>query len=78
VILPTTARDGACILAERMRKAVASVSFPQGSVTVSIGASALAPDSTDASPLVAAADNAMYAAKQGGRNRVVHADSAQT
>jgi len=78
VILPATSRDGACILAERMRKAVASASFPQGSVTVSIGASTLAPDSTDISLLVAAADNAMYAAKQGGRNRIVHADSAKT
>jgi diguanylate cyclase (GGDEF)-like protein len=74
VLLATTAREGAGILAERMRKAVAAASFPQGPVTVSIGASTLAPASSDSS-LVSAADRALYAAKQGGRNRVVHPDS---
>lgn len=75
VLLATTAREGACILAERMRKAVAAASIPQRVVTVSIGASTLLPDSLDSARLVAAADKALYAAKQGGRNRVVHADA---
>lgn len=77
VLLPTTAREGACILAERMRKAVAATSFPFGPVTVSIGASTLASDSSDGDLLVSAADRALYAAKEAGRNRVVHADSIQ-
>jgi diguanylate cyclase (GGDEF)-like protein len=74
-ILPATAGAEACILAERMRKAVANTSIPEGPVTVSIGVSTLAPDISGTSALVAAADQALYAAKQGGRNRVVHAAS---
>jgi diguanylate cyclase (GGDEF)-like protein len=76
VILPATDLEGACIMAERIRKAVASTAFPHCPVTVSIGASTLSPGSEDASRLVGAADKVLYAAKQGGRNRVVHADSA--
>lgn len=78
VLLATTAREGACILAERMRKAVAAASFPNRPVTVSIGASTLAADSSDSIMLVSAADRALYAAKQGGRNRIVHAESVAT
>jgi diguanylate cyclase (GGDEF)-like protein len=73
VILPTTTRDGASILAERMRKAVAIAACPHRPLTVSIGSSTLAAGCTDGAALVAAADKALYAAKQGGRNRVAHA-----
>jgi diguanylate cyclase (GGDEF)-like protein len=76
VILPATSREGACILAERMRKAVAAATWPQRAVTVSIGTTTLTPGSTDGALLVAAADKALYAAKQSGRNRVAHADCA--
>ncbi len=75
VLLPTTGYEGACILAERMRKAVAAATVEGRQVTVSIGASTLALDGSDGSLLVAAADKALYAAKQAGRNRVVHSDS---
>ena len=71
----TTTREGACILAERMRKAVAAA-CPWRPITVSIGTSTLAAGSHDAALLVAAADKALYAAKQVGRNRVAHADCA--
>jgi two-component system, cell cycle response regulator len=63
-------------LSERLRAAVAAHGFAFGGqsipVTVSVGV-ARAPDSTIASTsdLVARADEAMYAAKRGGRNRVV-------
>jgi diguanylate cyclase (GGDEF)-like protein len=72
VILPTTAAPEACVVAERMRKAVANASLPAGPLTVSIGASTLAPGIPGTAALIAAADKALYAAKQGGRNRVVH------
>ncbi len=73
VILPATSREGAGILAERMRKAVAAATCPHRAVTVSIGSSTLTPGSADGALLVAAADQALYAAKQSGRNRVAHA-----
>ncbi|HSS37224.1 MAG TPA: GGDEF domain-containing protein [Polyangia bacterium] len=63
-------------LSERLRAAVAAHRFAFGGqaipVTVSIGV-ARAPDPTitTTSDLVARADEAMYAAKRGGRNRVV-------
>ncbi len=75
VLLANTSHEGACILAERMRKAVASASFEHRPVTVSIGASTISVNSEDISAIVSEADKALYAAKEGGRNQVVHADS---
>ena len=62
-------------LAERLRTAVAATSFdtPDGliPVTISFGATAYEPGSSaDADALVRAADQALYQAKDGGRNRV--------
>ncbi|MGO9834355.1 MAG: diguanylate cyclase [Polyangiaceae bacterium] len=74
VALAQTGEAGARIAAERVRRAVAEASFPVPGgeplrVTVSIGAaSALAPWTTEG--VIAAADEAMYAAKARGRNRV--------
>jgi eukaryotic-like serine/threonine-protein kinase len=74
VILLDTSRDGAGILAERLRVAVADrpVDTDAGplNVTVSIGV-ALLPDHTDVETLLADADAALYQAKNAGRNRVV-------
>ena len=78
VVLPHTDVDGAKQLAERWREAVAHATFdsPDGrevEVTVSIGVASF--DAEHASPedLVTAADEALYAAKHGGRDRVVAA-----
>ena len=79
VILPNTARRGAEVVAERLRKAVERLKLPHesnvpyGHVTISVGvASRNRPDprqdGTEA--LVLAADGALYEAKTSGRNRV--------
>ncbi|HVY39626.1 MAG TPA: GGDEF domain-containing protein [Polyangia bacterium] len=76
-----TELEVAAELSERLRAAVAAHRFAFGGqaipVTVSVGV-ARAPDPTIAttSDLVARADEAMYAAKRGGRNRVVVAKTA--
>jgi diguanylate cyclase (GGDEF)-like protein len=74
VILPTTSREGAWVLADRMRHAVAAAANVPRPLTISIGIGTLAPGSHDGTALVAAADAALYAAKRAGRNRVAQSD----
>jgi two-component system cell cycle response regulator len=81
VIMPETDMAVATIVAERLRRRIASEPFPiqQGArsieVTISIGIATLdATDDTGAS-ILKRADQALYRAKRDGRNRVV-ADAA--
>ncbi|WP_310385282.1 GGDEF domain-containing protein [Roseateles sp.] len=74
-ILPDTSLDGAQVLAEALRAAVEATPTQWGahciSTTISIGVRGGAITGADtADSLVAAADAALYRAKQGGRNRV--------
>jgi diguanylate cyclase (GGDEF)-like protein len=78
VLLPETSADGACHVAERLCDALrtAEIGQPRSpsnlGVTASFGVAALVPDGVAAaSTLVAAADEALYEAKDTGRNRVV-------
>lgn len=76
VIMPETAAVGARAVAERLRESVASqpVTTNRGSVlpiTISIGMAAFPDDARSEDDLIAAADQALYAAKEQGRNRVV-------
>jgi diguanylate cyclase (GGDEF)-like protein len=76
VILPETPHAGGLAVAERLRAAVESYSFAYcrpGEMTVSLGLSVFPDDGIQPATLIAAADAALYAAKQRGRNRVVEA-----
>ncbi|MBI3322306.1 MAG: CHASE2 domain-containing protein [Candidatus Omnitrophica bacterium] len=74
VMLPRLPLDMAVSIAERIRKAVESgtpkLGPAGGPVTVSVGVSTLAADEAASDALVRRADEALYQAKQSGRNRV--------
>ncbi len=72
LILPQTAREGALVVAERMRSAVERTEFPlapRGAITISLGVSTFPSDASDSLGLIRVADQALYRAKQTGRNR---------
>ena len=56
--------------ANRVREGIKAVEFPWGQVTVSVGAASYQEGMGSYEVLVAAADRALYAAKDAGRNRV--------
>ena len=75
VILSETNEKGALIVAERIRRTVAEslTATPQGDtiqVTVSVGLAAFPRDGDTPVQIIKAADEALYAAKQEGRNLV--------
>jgi two-component system cell cycle response regulator len=81
IIMPETDMGVATIVAERLRRRIASEAFPihQGSkaleVTISIGIATLDAADDNAASILKRADQALYRAKRDGRNRVV-ADAA--
>jgi diguanylate cyclase (GGDEF)-like protein len=74
VLLVRTGRDGARLVAEKVRNRVEalgkSLGYPPKLVTVSIGVAAFAPEENHHRDVLVAADRALYRAKTGGRNRV--------
>ena len=80
VMLPDTNIDDAEVFVERVRREVARRPFNIGRdeplrMTISAGVAAYPHSSiTDPETLVRVADEALYAAKSGGRNRVVRFD----
>jgi two-component system cell cycle response regulator len=77
VIAPDTSLDGATLLAERMRSAVAQRNLMLATqtvrLTVSLGVAVKGDGIASAERLLKAADEALYRAKQYGRNRVERA-----
>jgi diguanylate cyclase (GGDEF)-like protein len=71
LLLLPDALDEVRHLAERIRKQVMEFSFTStGTVTISLGVAAYAPDSDTIDTLVSKADSVLYRAKLEGRNRV--------
>jgi two-component system cell cycle response regulator len=76
VVMPETDMAVATMVAERLRRSIASEPFPiqKGArmieVTISIGIAALGP-ADNAAAVIKRADQALYRAKRDGRNRVV-------
>ncbi|MCW3095383.1 MAG: diguanylate cyclase domain/uncharacterized domain [Chthonomonadaceae bacterium] len=72
VILPHTGLEGACQRAENLRLALEQASWPERAITASFGVATWTPETTNATALVAQADEALYHSKRTGRNRVSH------
>ena len=74
ILLPRTHLDAARLLAERLCQRVDSTPIATNKgemkITVSVGVAAVRDSTLDVEELIRQADDAMYAAKQGGRNRV--------
>ena len=74
VLLPRTDTAGACLIAERLRRSASGLSVPAAHasihVTVSIGVAVLGQHGNDLFELLAAADLALYRAKDAGRDQV--------
>jgi diguanylate cyclase (GGDEF)-like protein len=75
VLMPNTTKDTAMLAAERIRAEVERHGFDIAdrriTITVSGGVATYPLDGADWDALLTAADNALYDAKQGGRNRIV-------
>jgi diguanylate cyclase (GGDEF)-like protein len=77
VILPEINAEQACLVAEKLRTAVIDVDFageekmPSHQVTISIGVSAFPESGDTEQDVLQKADDALYRAKNTGRNRVV-------
>ena len=76
MVMPNVDREGALLAAERIRGLIAGTPFehadkqPSGRVTVSGGVAVWPMDGDDVETLLRQADDALYAAKHAGRNRV--------
>jgi diguanylate cyclase (GGDEF)-like protein len=80
VILPQTDLNGAELLAERMRAAIADLQIKRTDggdalrVTASFGVASLPACASDRESLIAEADAALYRAKRAGKNRVMRGE----
>jgi len=79
VVLPNTSPHDAARVLERVRAAVAALvlpggeTMPRGCLTVSVGVACFPQDGTNVRDLLTRADDALYRAKELGKNRVTFA-----
>jgi diguanylate cyclase (GGDEF)-like protein len=75
IVLPDTSKEGAFIVAERLRKAMEASSITAYdehiNVRISIGLAVFPDDADEISQLIDKADKMLYRAKESGRNRVI-------
>ena len=73
MILPETPLAGAIQVADRVRERIGTEHFPRiGNITASIGVSNYPVNARSKEDLIRAADQALYVAKNGGRDRVAY------
>jgi len=83
VVAPESGQQEACAVAERIRKSVAKEAFPNaaqqplGVVSLSIGVASTSSGAESPENLLQLADDAMYFAKDTGRNRSVYCSAPQ-
>jgi diguanylate cyclase (GGDEF)-like protein len=77
VLLTGTSADLASEVAERIRARVESQEFAGRKITLSIGIAEFPENGQTADEVISSADEALYAAKRKGRNRVVRAGEAK-
>ena len=72
ILLPDTDLDSAGLVAEKIRASVERIQVPsvRREITISIGVATFPEHGTEATTVARIADRALYAAKEGGRNRV--------
>lgn len=85
VALPDTDHAGSSVVAENFRAAIENIKDQKEPITASIGVVTFEPENDSSlstsrlfGNLVNAADEALYAAKHNGRNRVAHANAMPT
>ena len=80
IILPETGGEDALGVADKVRRMIEAHSFPgvPRPVTISLGVAECPAHGVTRDTLVKSADQALYASKLGGRNRVTFATAAQT
>lgn len=82
VILPEVRKTGACKLAEKLRRELAACVPPRAGITtpltVSMGVATLTAKASSTTDLIRNADMALYQAKEGGKDRVVHWGALRT
>jgi diguanylate cyclase (GGDEF)-like protein len=82
IVMPDTGTEAACVIADRLRRAVMDLRIEHGDpqagpwVTLSIGVATHVPgDDVGSDWFLGKADQALYAAKRLGRNRVISAEN---
>ena len=79
-LLPDTTREGGATLAEKLRASIEATDIPDldRRLSASFGVASLPADAVSGDQLLRAADRALYAAKNNGRNRVEVVSSGES